>query len=172
MSSTTASEGTAMQERATVDRPSDRELVVERTIRGPVHLVYDAWTRSELFERWWVPQSFPITLVSCDLDVRVGGGYKLVFAYEGSTMDFFGRYLEVEPRSRLVWTNEEGDEPGPVTTVTFEERSRTTLVVVREVYPSKEALDEAVASGSAGVYAMPESLEQLEALLATVDTTG
>ena len=169
MSSTTASEGTEMQERATVERPSDRELVVERTIRGPVRLVYDAWTKSELFERWWVPESFPITLVSCDLDVRVGGGYKLTFAYEGSTMDFFGRYVEVEPQARLVWTNEEGPEAGPVSTVTFEERDGATRVVMRELYPSKEALDEAVASGSAGVYAMPESLEQLEELIATLD---
>lgn len=165
MSGTTASEGIVMQDRATVAKVSDRELVVERTIRGPVGLVYDAWTRPELFQRWWVPESFPITLVSCELDVRAGGRYTLAFGHEGSTMEFFGRYLEVEPRSRLVWTNDEG-EAEPVTTVTFEDLGGSTRVVVRELYPSKEALEGAIESGSAGIYGMPEQLEQLERSLA------
>jgi len=156
--------------RATVDRTSDRELVVEGAVRGPARLVFDAWTRPELFQRWWVPRSFPISLLSCELDARVGGRYRLVFGHEGSTMDFFGRYLEVTPSSRLVWTNDEGDQDGPVTTVTFEERDGTTRVVVHELYPTKEALDAAIDTGSAGLFAMPESLAQLDELLGTLDT--
>lgn len=152
---------------ATAERTSERELVVSRTINAPAHVVFDAWTRAELFERWWVPKSFPVSLLSCELDVRVGGRYRLVFGQKGSTMEFFGTYLEVIPRSRLAWTNDE-DDSGPLTTVTFEETGGRTLVVVHDRYPSKEALDDAIASGSTGITAMPESLEQLEELLVTL----
>jgi uncharacterized protein YndB with AHSA1/START domain len=158
------------KDRATVERTSERELVVTRTVNGPAHLVYEAWTRPELFERWWVPRSFAISLLSCELDARVGGRYRLVFGHEGSTMGFFGRYLEVTPDARLVWTNDEGDEDGPVTTVTFEDQGGSTLVTVRDLYPSSEALDAAVASGSTAISAMPESLGQLDELLVSLDT--
>jgi uncharacterized protein YndB with AHSA1/START domain len=150
---------------AEVARTSERELVVTRIVNGPARLVFEAWTRPELFERWWVPKSFPISLQSCEMDVRVGGRYRLVFGYEGSTMDFFGRYIEVTPPSRLVWTNDEGDEGGMVTTVTFEETGGRTRVTVHDLYPSKEALDDAIASGSSGMSAMPEALGQLDELL-------
>jgi uncharacterized protein YndB with AHSA1/START domain len=153
---------------ATAERTSDRELTVTRIINGPARIVFDAWTRPELFKQWWTPKSFPITLLSCELDVRVGGGYRLEMGYQGSTMEFFGRYLEVAPPSRLVWTNDE-DDAAPVTTVTFHETGGRTSVVVHERYPSKEALDEAIASGSSGMSAMPESLAQLDDLLATMD---
>ena len=153
---------------ATAERTSDRELVVSRTINGPARIVFDAWTRPELFQRWWVPKSFPITLLSCELDVRVGGGYRLEMGYQGSTMEFFGRYLEVTPPARLVWTNDE-DPAAPVTTVTFEETDGRATVNVHEEYPSREALDEAIASGSSGMSAMPESLAQLDDLVATMD---
>jgi uncharacterized protein YndB with AHSA1/START domain len=162
------SEPTAVKNGTTAERTSERELVVSRTVNGPARIVFDAWTRAELFEQWWVPRSFPITLLSCELDARVGGRYRLVFGYEGSTMEFFGRYLEVTPPSRLVWTNDEGDEGGPVTTATFEEADGRTLVVVHELYPSKGALDGAIASGATGIDSMPEALAQLDELLATL----
>ncbi|HET6381180.1 MAG TPA: SRPBCC domain-containing protein [candidate division Zixibacteria bacterium] len=151
-----------------VERTSDRELVVTRTVKGPARLVFEAWTDAELLRRWWVPESFPITLLSCETDPRVGGRYRLVFSYEGSTMEFFGQYLEVTPPTRLAWTNEE-DDGEPITTVTFEETDGGTRVTVHELYPSKEALDAAIANGSTGISAMPESLGQLEELLATLD---
>ena len=151
--------------RTTVERKSDREVVVSRMFDAPARLVFEAWTKPELFKQWWVPKSSGLTLLSCELDVRVGGGYRLVFAHDGSTtMAFFGRYLEVTPHSRLVWTNEEGDGGGVVTTVTFEEKSGKTLLVVHDLYPSKEALDGAIASGSS-MDAMPEMLDQLDELL-------
>jgi len=149
-----------------VDRKSDRELVVTRTVNGPPRIVYEAWTKAELFQRWWVPKSYGVTLLSCELDVRVGGKYRLVFRHGGGTMEFFGTYVEVTPPSRLVWTNEEGDEGGPVTTVTFEEQGGKTRLVVHDLYPSKEALDAAIASGSTG--GMPDQLDQLDELLATL----
>ena len=153
----------AMKNRTTVERKSDREVVVTRTVRGPVHLVFEAWTKADLFRRWWVPKSIGASLLSCEMDVRVGGKYRLVFAHgESDTMAFFGRYLEVIPRSRIVWTNEEAGEGGAVTTVTFEEKDGQTLVVLTELYPSKEALD--LAAGSTD--GMPETFDQLDELLA------
>jgi uncharacterized protein YndB with AHSA1/START domain len=160
------SEPAAPKSRATVDRTSDRELVVTRTVNGPARVVYEAWTKAELFQRWWVPKSYGLTLLSCELDVRVGGKYRLVFSHGGGTMEFFGTYVEVTPPSRLVWTNEEGDEGGAVTTVTFEEQGGKTRLVVHDLYPSKEALDAAIASGSTG--GMPDQLDQLDELLATL----
>jgi uncharacterized protein YndB with AHSA1/START domain len=160
---------TPMKNSATVERKSERELVVTRTIDGPARLVFGAWTKPELFKRWWVPKSAPISLVSCDLDVRVGGKYRLVFVLANDAskqMEFFGKYIEVTPCSRLVWTNDEGDEGGTVTTVTFEEKGDQTLLVVHDLYPSKEALDVAIASGS--VEGMPAQLEQLDELIVTL----
>ena len=147
------------------DRISDRELVVTRRVNAPARLVYQAWTTPALMEQWWVPKSFGITLLSCEMDVRTGGSYRFVFAMPGSdqTMAFFGKYLEAVPNTRLVWTNEESDE-GAVSTVSFDERDGVTLVTVHEIYPSKEALDEAIASGSNGAW--PEQFDALDVLLA------
>jgi uncharacterized protein YndB with AHSA1/START domain len=145
------------------ERKSERELVSSRIINGPSRLVFEAWTDSELFKKWWVPKSAPITLVSCEMDVRTGGTYRLVFSAGGQSAEFFGKYLEVNPYSRLVWTNDEGVDAATITTVTFEEVNGATLVIVHDLYPSKEALDDAIATGSSG--AMPEQLEQLEQLI-------
>jgi uncharacterized protein YndB with AHSA1/START domain len=145
-----------------VERTSDCEVVVTRTVNAAAHLVFEAWTRAELFRRWWVPKSYGLNLVGCDMDVRVGGRYRLAFLHQGSTMEFFGTYLEVTPPSRLVWTNEEGNAGQTVTTVTFEEKEGKTLLVVRDRYPSKEAVD----TGSTG--ALPEALDQLDELLASL----
>ena len=169
MDATRSGEPTSMGSNAAAERTSERELVVTRTVNGPARLVFEAWTRAELFERWWAPKSFPISLLSCEMDVRAGGGYRLVFGYEGATMEFFGRYLEVTPHSRLAWTNDEGDGE-TITTVTFEETGGRTHVVVHDLYPSKEDLDDAVASGSTS--GMPESLAQLDELLVTLGTSG
>jgi uncharacterized protein YndB with AHSA1/START domain len=149
-----------------VERTSDRELVVTRTIDAPARLVYEAWTKPELFRRWWVPKGAPMTLLECELDVRVGGTYRLVFAFGDQSMPFFGTYLEVTPGERLVWTNEEdGADAAAITTVTFVERDGKTLVTVHDRHPSKEALDAAIASGS--TEGMPAQLAQLDELLAT-----
>jgi uncharacterized protein YndB with AHSA1/START domain len=155
----------------TADRPSDRELVFTRTFDGPAHIVFAAWTKPELLMRWWVPESFGITFLSCEADVRPGGTYRFEFGVPGSDqpMAFVGRYLEVVPNSRLVWTNEESAD-GAVTTVTFEEKDGRTLLVLRDVYPSKEALDEAVASGSVNGY--PEQFANLDGLLAQLAGGG
>jgi len=162
MDATSHGDATFVRNGATVERKSERELVIMRTVHGPTRIVYEAWTKPELLERWWTPKSFPIKLLSCEMDARVGGRYRLVFGYEGSTFEFFGRYLEVTPHSRLVWTNDEG-EGETITTVTFEETGGKTRLVVHDLYPSKEALDGAIASGSTS--GMPESLEQLEGLV-------
>ena len=145
-----------------VERKSELELVVTHIVNAPAHLVWEAWTKAELFRRWWVPKSYGLNLVACEMDVRVGGQYRLAFLHEGTTMEFFGTYLEVTPSSRLVWTNDEGDAGQTVTTVTFEEMDGKTRLVVHDLYPSADAID----MGSTG--AMPEVLAQLDELLASL----
>jgi uncharacterized protein YndB with AHSA1/START domain len=155
-----------MKNQTTSERKSDRELVTTRTFNGPARIVFEAWTKPELFKRWWVPKSMGMSLLSCEMDVRVGGSYRLEFDLgDSKSMAFFGRYIEVTPYSRLVWTNEESDD-GAVTTVTFEEKDGRTLLVVHDLYPSKDALDEAIASGSTSGF--DEQFEQLDELLAAL----
>jgi uncharacterized protein YndB with AHSA1/START domain len=157
-------EATVVRGRTNVERTSDRELVVRRTFDAPAHIVFEAWTKPELFMRWWASPS-PVPLLSCEMDVRTGGKYRLEFGHDASeTWTFFGKYLEVTPPSRLVWTNDEAEE-GAVTSVTFEETDGKTLLVLRDLYPSKEALDEAMASGSISGFA--EQFEQLDEVLVT-----
>ena len=159
-----ASSAAGARNRTSVERRGDRELVVTRTFDAPPGLVYKAWSEPELFRRWWVPKSASgVSLVSCEMDVRTGGRYRLEFGAGGSdTMAFHGRYLEVVPDERIVWTNDEGEE-GAVTTVTFEDRGGKTLLTFHEAYPSREALEEALQGSAAG---LPEQLEQLDEWLA------
>jgi uncharacterized protein YndB with AHSA1/START domain len=156
--------------RTIVERKSDREVVVTRTFDAPARLVFAAWTQPELFTQWWVPKSMGMTLRSCELDVRTGGQYRLVFGDDpANTMAFFGRYLDVVPDSRIVWTNEESGDDASVTTVTLEERDGKTLLVLTERYPSRAALD---AAGTGAQDAMLETFGQLDELLATLGATG
>lgn len=154
--------------RTVVERKSEREFVVTRTLDAPPRIVFEAWARVELFQRWWVPKSTGLTLLSCELDVCVGGTYRLVFRHPAAPepMAFHGRYLEVTPPSRLVWTNEEAGGAGQITTVSFEQSAGRTLLVMHDLYPSKEALDEAISSGSTGD-GTDETFDQLEELLAS-----
>ncbi len=156
-------EASPVMNRTTVERKSDREMVVTRTVNGPARIVFEAFSRAELLRRWWVPRSMGMTLLSCEVDARVGGKYRLVFDHGGpEPAAFFGTYVEVQPYSRLAWTNDEGGEDGPVTTVTLEEEGGRTLVVLRESYPSKAALD---AAGTGSAEAMVETFDQLDELL-------
>ncbi len=159
------SEPTPVKNRTTVERKSEREFVVTRTFNAPARLVFEAWTKPELLKRWWAPKSMGMSLLSCEMDVRVGGSYRFVFPLDGGkTMAFFGRYIEVTPHSRLVWTNEEGDGGEAVTTLTFEEKDGKTLLVLLERHPSKEAVDEAIGFGEG----LRETFGQLDELLVTV----
>jgi len=171
MDTRTAAESTATKDRTKVERTSERELVVTRTIDGPPASVFEAWTDADLFRQWWVPKSLGVTLLSCEVDARVGGGYRLTFdSGAAEPMAFFGRYLEVTPPSRLVWTNEEGDGGQVVTSVTFEADQGRTRLVVHDLYPSKEALDEAIASGATSWNS--ETFDQLDELLLTLGTSA
>lgn len=148
------------------ERRSEREFVVTRTFNAPARIVFEAWTKPELLKRWWAPKSFGVTFVACEADVRAGGGYRFVFSHPDAPrpMEFFGRYIEVIPNARLVWTNEEGEDGGAVTTVTFEEADGETRVVMVDLYPSKDALDAAIASGATSGFG--ETFQQLDTLLA------
>lgn len=154
-----------MTEPTHIQRASEREFVVTRLFDAPARIVWKAWTQPELMRRWWVPKSMPMTLRSLDMDVRVGGGYRLVFDAEGSEgLAFVGQYTEVDPPTRLVWTNEE-EADGSITTVTFEERDGRTLVTVSEIYPSKEALER----NHGAEEGLPEQFGQLDQLLLDLD---
>jgi uncharacterized protein YndB with AHSA1/START domain len=149
----------------TTERKSDRELAVRRTFDAPARIVFEAWSNPELFSRWWAPKSMGVPILSCEMDVRTGGQYRIEFGHDAaSSMAFFGKYVEVIPNARIVWTNDEGGE-GSVTTVTFEEQGGKTLLVYHELYPTKEALDEAI-EGMPDI--LPEQFAQLDALLKTL----
>ena len=165
MDARTESEATPMKNRTTVERKSERELVVTRTFNGPARMVFEAWTTPELLKQWWAPKSMGVSLLSCETDVRVGGKYRFEFGHEASSkpMAFFGRYIEVIPPARLVWTNDESDD-GPVTTVTFEEKVGQTLLVMHERHVSEKALDRSCAGMED---AISETFAQLDELLAT-----
>ena len=151
-------------QRTMVQKKSDREVVVTRTFDAPARLVFEAWANPELFKKWWVPRSMGMKLRSCEMDVRTGGKYRLVFGDDpANPMAFFGHYLEVVPEQRIVWTNEESGDAASVTTVTLEERDGRTLLVMSELYPTKEALD---AAGTGAQDATYETFGQLDELLA------
>ena len=156
----------AARNRTSVARKGDRELVATRTFDAPPSLVYRAWSQADLFKRWWMPKSAAgVSLVSCDIDMRTGGKYRLEFSAGGpDTMAFYGKYLEVVPNERIVWTNDEGEE-GAITTVTFEDQGGKTLLTFHEAYPTSEALEEAMQGSAAG---LPEQLDQLDELLPTL----
>src|SRR5260221_13029611 len=103
------SEATPTKNRTGVERKSERELVVTRSVNGPARLVFEAWTKADLFRRWWVPRSYGLTLLSCEMDVRVGGGDPFVFFHHDLTLGFFCTYLEGGPHSRLVLSEQEGE---------------------------------------------------------------
>lgn len=158
-----------MSNRTMVERRSERELVVTRTFDAPARLVFEAWTRPELMKQWWSPRSSGVPLLSCDMDVRTGGGYRLVFGHDAAnSRAFFGKYIEVTPPSRLVWTNEEGAD-GAVTTLTFEDIDGRTLLVLHELYLSRQALDESIAGMEEGT---AEQFNQLDELLVTLGDGG
>jgi uncharacterized protein YndB with AHSA1/START domain len=156
-----------MNNPTTVERKSERELVVTRTFNAPARIVFEAWTNPELLQRWWTPKSFGITFVSCEMDARTGGSYRFVFSHPDfeQPMAFVGKYVEVTPCSRIVWTNEESAD-GALSTLTFEEKGGKTFLVLHELYPSKQALDDAIESGSSG--AAPEQFALLDEILATL----
>jgi uncharacterized protein YndB with AHSA1/START domain len=157
----------ATKNQTTVERTSEREIVVTRTFNAPPRIVFQAWTTPELFKQWWLPKSMGMTLLSCEMDVRTGGKYVLVFGPAETPIKFYGRYVEVRAPSRLVWTNDESDS-GAVTTVTFEEKGDTTLLILRELYPSKEAFE----AEHGMEEAMGETFQQLDELLVTLGATA
>jgi uncharacterized protein YndB with AHSA1/START domain len=153
-----------MKNETKVEQTSEREVVITRTFNAPARLVFEAWTKGELMRRWWVPKSAGLTLLSCEIDARVGGSYRFVFEHPGGgePMAFFGRYVEVLPCSRLVWTNDESGDDGQVSTLTLEERGETTRIVLHEVFPSAAAFE----AGKGAYDGMAETFDQLDALLA------
>lgn len=167
MSANNDSEPATTTNRTTVEPKGDREIIVTRTFDAPARIVFQAWTTPALFKRWWIPKSMPLALLSYEAEIRTGGSYRLVFDVDGTkTMAFFGKYIEVTPHSRIVWTNDESGEDGAISTVTLEEKGGKTLLVLQDLYRSKEARDAALASGQYD--GMAETFGQLDEVLVTL----
>ena len=153
-----------------VERTADRELVVTRTFNAPAHIVFDAWTEPELLKRWWVPKSFGVSLFECESDLRVGGTYRYAFGRDPKNPEVFsGRYVEVNSPSRLVLTQvyeRMSDAGEAVVTATFEESQGRTRLTLHQLFPSKEALEGALASGMEP--GMRVTLDQLDAVVASM----
>lgn len=156
---TTRHSASAAARPVSVERASEREVVVRRTFDAPARLVFEAWTTPELFRRWWLPQSTGARLRSLDMDARTGGSYRLDF---GDGMAFYGTYREVTPHTRIVWTNGEGGGSGSVTTVVLQEQDGLTHLVLTELFPSREALEQ----GDGALEGLHETFAQLDDLLA------
>jgi uncharacterized protein YndB with AHSA1/START domain len=159
-----------MRNETIVERTTDRELVVTRTFNAPAHIVFDAWTKPELLKRWWAPKSFGVSLFECESDLRVGGTYRYAFGRDPKNPEVFsGRYVEVNSPSRLVLTQiyERMRNAGEaIVTATFEESEGRTRLTLRQLFPSKEALEGALASGME--HGMRVTLDQLDALVASL----
>ena len=154
----------------TMDLEGDRAIITKRTFNGPARIVFDAWTRAEHVQRWWAPKSRGVTIVEAGADVRPGGPYRYLFRLaDGHEFAFSGKYKEVTPHTRLVYTQiyEPMREAGEViATITFDERGGKTHLVAHELYPSKETRDAALSSGmEAG---MRETMDQLDELVASL----
>jgi len=166
-----ASEGSrsSVESRTKMERTSDRELRIERSFEAPARIVFDAWTRAELVSRWWAPSALGVEIRSCEADVRVGGRYRYVLQARAATvLAFSGEYREVVPHSRLVYTSSfEPTASGAVgepavVTVSFDEQDGRTRLVARELYPSKQVLDDVLASGmETGMRATMDQLDEL-----------
>ena len=168
------SEAAAMNQ-TTMELEGDREIVIARTFNGPARIVFDAWTKPELVRRWWAPKSHRVAVVGCDVDLRVGGTYRYVLRLEaGGQLAFSGKYTEVTPHSRLVYTENfeptaSGVQPGDaslINTVTFDEHDGKTHVVSRSLCPSKDLRDAILATGME--HGMREAWDQLDALVASL----
>jgi uncharacterized protein YndB with AHSA1/START domain len=168
------SEAAAMNQ-TSMELKGDREIVIARTFNGPARIVFDAWTRPELVRRWWAPKSHRVSVVACDADIRVGGGYRYLLRLDtGNEFAFSGRYSEVTPHSRLVYTQifeptAAGAKPGDdevIITVTFDERDGKTHLVSHSLCPSKDVRDAIIASGME--HGMRETMDQLEELVASL----
>lgn len=160
----------AMKNETIVERTSDRELVVTRTFDAPAQIVFDAWTKPDLLKQWWAPKSFGVSLFECEQDLRVGGAYRFAFGRDPTSPEVFtGRYLEVDPPARLVFTQiyERMAHVGEaVVTAIFDESQGRTRLTLRQVFPSREALEGALASGMER--GMRITLDQLDELVASM----
>jgi uncharacterized protein YndB with AHSA1/START domain len=155
---------------ATVELPTDEQILITREFDAPKHLVYKAWTAPELVKRWWHANRGQVTLA--EIDLRVGGAWRYVSVTDdGFEVGFHGEYREIVPNERIVSTEAyegipDADEHATLNTATFTETSgRTTLTVLVQC-PSKQVRDAIIDSGmEAGMQDAMDLLEQVAASL-------
>lgn len=146
-----------------VTMPTDTEIVLTRVFEAPRQMVYDAFSKPELLKRWFGPHGW--SLVTCEVDHRVGGGFRFVLEGPGGQrMAMRGVYRELEPPNRSVHVESYDEYPGEsiVTSVLTEEMERTTLTVT-VTYPSREVRDMVAMSGME--HGAAESYDRLAELL-------
>ena len=149
-----------------VTTPSDREILMARVFDAPRHLVFEAMTRADLLKRWFGPHGW--SLVVCEVDLRVGGGFRFVLrSPDGTDMGMRGVYREIVRPERSVHLETFDDYPGEsqVTSVLVERGGQTTLTA-NVLYSSKEVCDAVIASGME--HGAAESYDRLAALLASL----
>jgi len=153
-----------------VTTPTDREIVMTRVFDAPRRLVFDAFSKPELLKRWFGPRGW--SLVVCEVDLRVGGGFRFVLrGPDGKEMGMRGVYREIAPPERSVHMESFDDFPGEsqVTAVFVEEGGKTTLTAT-VLYPSREVRDAVLKSGME--HGAAESYDKLNELLASPELQG
>jgi uncharacterized protein YndB with AHSA1/START domain len=130
--------------------PSDREILMTRTLDAPRDLVFEAMTKAEHVRRWWGPCR--LTAEVCEIDFRVGGNWRYVFrAPDGKKVEFTGVYKKIAPPESFVYTEcyvePKLGNPEWLTTVTLEDLGEKTKMTSRLLHPSKEQRDGHANSG-------------------------
>jgi uncharacterized protein YndB with AHSA1/START domain len=133
-----------------IDMPPDEPVIaLRRLVKAPPTLVFRLYTEPDHLRRWWGPRH--LELVTCDIDLRVGGTYRfLQRAPDGQEFRFHGTYLEIEPPHRLVKTFVFEGRPDneAIDTYTFQPAGADTIVHCRTVHSSIAARDAHARSGA------------------------
>ncbi len=150
-----------------VELASDTQIRMTRMLNAPRALVFETLTKPEHIRQWWGPRS--MTMVSCEVDLRVGGAWRFVQRDpDGGEYAFRGEYREISPPDRLTYTFEFEEMPGHVSVEDIfltEAAGKTTLVNV-VTYASREERDAVIESGMES--GARESMDRLEELLHAV----
>ena len=149
-----------------VSLPSDCEITLTRVFKAPRQLVYEAFSKPELLKRWFGPRGW--SLVTCDVDVRVGGSFRFVLrGPDGRELGMRGVYREITPPERSVHVESFDDFPGEsqVTAIFTEQYGQTTLNATI-LYPSREVRDAVIKSGME--HGAAESYDKLAELLSSM----
>jgi uncharacterized protein YndB with AHSA1/START domain len=127
---------------ASIEFPSELEILLTRDFEAPIELVFDVLTKPEHVRKWFAP--FDDKMTVCSIDLRVGGNYHMVFVTEdGTECSFRGTYLEIEPPTRIIdtWLFEGWPDAEAVETVDLHETDRVTTLTNKLAFRDKAGRD-------------------------------